>query len=89
MEIDVKVTPRARKPRVEVVGAETVHVWVSEPPADGQANGAVVEALAKALGIPKSQVEIVRGHSSRQKRVKLPDAAAEILAARIQQEGLF
>lgn len=89
MEIDVKVTPRARKPRVEVVTADTVHIWVSEPPADGQANGAVVEALAKALGIPKSQIEIVRGHTARLKRVRLPDAAAETLTARIQQEGLF
>jgi uncharacterized protein len=40
-------------------------------PTDGQANRAVVEALADALGVAKSKVEILSGHSGRAKRVRV------------------
>ena len=48
-------------------GAVTVRV--SAAPERGRANGAVVEALAHALDVPTSAVEIVRGHSALDKVV--------------------
>ena len=69
-EIDIRVTPRASKNRVEAA-AGTVKVWVTASPTDGQANDAVCETLASVLKLAKSRVRIVKGHTSRQKRVAI------------------
>lgn len=50
---------------------------VSEAPADGAANAAVVKLVAKALGVPRSEVEIASGHASRHKRLIVPLDADE------------
>lgn len=42
---------------------------VMAQPQDGEANTEVIKFLAKALGISQSKIEILRGHTSRQKDV--------------------
>jgi uncharacterized protein (TIGR00251 family) len=61
----VRVQPRAR--RNEVVGWRDEALWVrvTAPPADGLANRAVTDLLARALGLPASAVALVRGAASR------------------------
>lgn len=76
-QIAVRVTPRSGKPgiggwRAGADGREELEVRVTEAPSDGAANSAVVKLLAKALGVPRSEVEIVSGHTSRHKRIALP-----------------
>jgi uncharacterized protein (TIGR00251 family) len=44
---------------------------VAAPPADGRANAAVIELLAATFGVRASAVEIVRGASSRRKRIRI------------------
>jgi uncharacterized protein (TIGR00251 family) len=68
----IRVTPRSNANAV--VGwrsdqRDELDVRVSAAPEDGKANAAVIKTLARSLGIPKSAIEIVRGHSSRQKVV--------------------
>jgi uncharacterized protein len=82
-QIAVRVTPRSAKPgiggwRAGADGREELEVRVAEPPADGAANVAVVRLLAKALDLPRSQVAIVGGHSSRHKRFALPLELEEV-----------
>jgi uncharacterized protein len=64
--IAVRVTPGARVARVEREGA-VVRVWVTVPPEGGRANAAVAEALARAIGVAKSRVVLMRGAGSRDK----------------------
>ena len=45
---------------------------VAESPTDGSANDAVVKLLAKALGISRSEVTIIAGHTARHKRLSIP-----------------
>jgi uncharacterized protein (TIGR00251 family) len=73
----IRVTPRSAKPgvggwRAGADGREELEVRVAEAPADGAANEAVVNLLAKALGISRSEVSIISGHASRHKRVATP-----------------
>lgn len=67
--IAVRVQPKARRPGVTVSEDGTVAVRVSAAPERGRANAAVLEALAQALGVPPSAVEVVQGHTSRNKIV--------------------
>lgn len=71
VEVSVRVTPRAKQNRVRMVDAREIRVDVTAPPAEGEANQAVIELLAKSLGIAKSRIEIVRGASSRQKELQI------------------
>ena len=81
--IAVRVTPRSSKPgigewKAGADGREELEVRVSAPPADGQANEAVVKLLSKKLGIPKSSVTIVGGETARHKRIVLPLKEVEV-----------
>lgn len=65
-EIAVRVTPRASRNAVLVDG-EMLRVTVTVVPEDGKANAAVIKLLAKALGIAKSRLVLIRGATSRDK----------------------
>lgn len=77
MLISVKVIPRSRKNSVAWVKeeegeeGERLKARLTAPPVDGAANEALVALLAERLGIPKRQVVIVRGATSRQKVVEV------------------
>ena len=62
----VRVTPKASRNAVERDGA-ALRVYVTTVPEGGKATAAVVKLLAKALGVPKSRLELVRGETSRDK----------------------
>ena len=81
-EIDVRVSPRASKNRVEVVAGQ-IKVRVTAPPVDGEANQAVCEVLAKALGLGKRAVRISAGHTSRNKRVRVDGIEVEEVMNRL------
>jgi len=71
MRIAVHVTPRSV--RDEVVGwhGGELSVRVTVPPEAGKANGATCTLLARALGVPRSAVRVVRGESARHKQVEI------------------
>lgn len=81
----VHVQPRAS--RTEIVGlhGSALKVRVNAPPVDGAANDAVVALLAEQLGVPRANVAIVAGLSSRAKVVEargVSRAHVEALGAR-------
>ena len=47
------------------------------PPVDAAANEALVLLLAEALDLPRRSVELVRGHTSRHKTLRLHGLSAE------------
>lgn len=65
-ELAVRVTPKASRARIEVEG-NAIRVYVTVVPEDGKANAAVQALLAKALGIAKSRVTLIRGATARDK----------------------
>ena len=75
----VHVTPRSSKNAIEGIrpdaaGNPEVVVKVSAPPEGGKANREVCRLVAKALGVPKSAVEVVRGDASRHKMLSVAGA---------------
>ena len=70
-KIAVTVKPNAKKAEVTQLANSEYRVEVREPAQDGKANQAVIELLARYLGVPKSTVRINRGLSSRHKLLEL------------------
>ena len=65
-EIAVRVTPKASRNRI-VAEQGAIRVYVTVAPEGGKANAAVQKLLAKALGVAKSQLQLVRGQAARDK----------------------
>jgi len=56
MRLSIIAHPNSRKPRIEKDLLEVLHVYVREPPLEGKANKAVIEALADYFKVKKSEV---------------------------------
>lgn len=66
----LKVTPRARSEGIMGMNAAgELLVKVRTPPEDGKANEAVIRLISTAWDIPKSRLEISRGHAFRHKTI--------------------
>jgi len=67
----VRVVPRASKS--EIVGEHdgVLKVRIASPPAGGAANVELIKVLSKRFGVAKSAVEILSGHASKQKQVRV------------------
>lgn len=65
-EIAVRVTPKASRNAV-VQDDSGLRVYVTTVPKGGKATAEVQKLLAKALGVPKSRLELIRGATSRDK----------------------
>jgi uncharacterized protein len=88
MILSVKVIPRSKRNSVEwESGAggegERLRVRLTAAPVDGAANEALVALLAERLGLPKRQVVVVRGATSRQKVVEVVGLNLEDLKRRL------
>lgn len=75
----VRVTPRSARDAVEGFDEGGVlQVRVTAPPADGAANAAVREVLAKALGLPARDVVLLSGATARVKVFEVELEEAEV-----------
>ena len=83
LELDIRVQPRAGRNAIEIDG-ERITVRVTAAPESGKANDAVVALLAKRLGVPKRSVQIVRGHKSRDKRIRIDNISSVDAIERLQ-----
>jgi uncharacterized protein (TIGR00251 family) len=73
---EVRVAPRASRNRVIGVHEGALKVALTAPPVDGAANEALRKLLAKALGVAKSEVEILRGDRARIKLLRVQGISA-------------
>lgn len=62
--------------RTEVAGThgDALKIRLATLPVDGKANEALIAFLAEAFGVPRRQVELLSGHASRSKRVRINGA---------------
>ena len=65
-------------------------VQVTAPPVDGAGNRAVVDLLAKWLGVPRRSVTVLRGETARDKLVEVvsddPEGLARMVAGRVDNQ---
>lgn len=81
--VPVRAQPRARKAGVQGEQGGALKVAVTAPPEDGRANQALAAALAAALGLRRSQVELFSGASSRDKKFLVRGLSSADATARL------
>ena len=69
--LHVAVQPKASEDRVVGFHGETLKVKVTAPPIGGKANQRLIKVLAELLNIEQSRIEIVQGHTSRRKVLRI------------------
>ncbi len=77
------VAPRASANKVVGLHNGALKIALTAPPVDGAANRALVEFLAKMLGVPKQAVSVVSGEASRQKVALVVGLDAEEVRAKL------
>jgi uncharacterized protein YggU (UPF0235/DUF167 family) len=67
MRINIIAHPNAKKPRIEKDLLGTLHIYVNEPPLEGKANKAVIEALVNYYKVKRNAVLLILGEKSKSK----------------------
>jgi uncharacterized protein (TIGR00251 family) len=75
--IRAKVVPGARRNEIAGWLGDRLKVRVTAPPEGGRANRAVCALIAAALGVRARRVEIVAGHGSAEKTVRVAGVTRE------------
>lgn len=85
--LTLHIQPGAK--RSECVGehGSALKIRLAAPPVDGKANEALLQFIGEKLGIPKRQIELISGATSRAKRVRVTGLAAEAIAKRLAERS--
>jgi hypothetical protein len=87
VDVDVQVVPRASRTRVVGVHGDRVKIQLAAPPVDGAANKALVELFAGLLKIPRSDVELASGMSSKRKTLRLRGVTIDAVRGALALDG--
>ena len=85
--VRIRVQPKASRDAIVGEHDGALKVAVTAPPDKGKANKAVVELLAKTLGVAKSNIELVAGTTSRDKTLAIRGATKEAVEALVEARG--
>jgi uncharacterized protein (TIGR00251 family) len=81
--LSVKVQPRASGNSIEAPLGNELRIKVTAPPVDSAANEALVRFLAEKLDMQRNRIELLRGHTSRHKQIKIYGMTLNELLSRI------
>ena len=78
--LSLQVQPGAKKSECAGLHGEALKIRLAAPPVDGKANEALLRFLAQRLAIPRQQISLKSGQTSRQKVIEIESVTAERLA---------
>ena len=86
ISLTVRLTPKGGRDAIDGVeqtadGRSVLRVRVRAAPSEGEANDALVRLIAKAIGVPPRAVNLISGHTSRVKRLKIDGSAIALAEA--------
>lgn len=74
MIVSIRVNPRASRNLVKKE-SDSLKVYLTQPAKNGLANAQLIDLLAKHFNLKKYQIRIIKGSSSRNKLIEIPDAS--------------
>ena len=77
LSISVHAQPGAKRTAVAGLHGEALKIRVAAPALEDRANEALIEFVAKSLGVAKRDVTIASGEKSREKRLEIRGASVE------------
>ena len=87
MRLQVHVTPKSRANEITVSRAErTVRIRVTAAPENGGANQAVLEFLRERIGVPRDQMRVAGGATSRRKWIEVDGLEEEEVWRRLEAQ---
>jgi hypothetical protein len=89
LTLELLVQPRASRTGVVGEHGGRLKVQLAAPPVDGEANAALVEFLARALGVKKGAVELLRGDTGRRKTVRVAGVTVAAVIQALCGPGAF
>ena len=75
--VSVKVQPNASRDRVVGEHGDQLKIAVTVAPEKGKANKSVIKVLSRLLGVKSSDIEILSGETSRDKKVLIRNISEE------------
>jgi hypothetical protein len=82
----VRVHPGARRNAITGIHDGALKVSLTTPPTDGRANAALIAFLADHLSIPRANITLVTGATSRSKTLHLDGLTPEALTAALKAD---
>jgi hypothetical protein len=81
--LSVKVQPRASANQIGEAMGNELRVKVTAPPVDSAANEALIRFLAEILDCGRNHIELLRGHTSRHKVLKIRGLSLQAVATNL------
>jgi uncharacterized protein (TIGR00251 family) len=81
VRIEVYIQPRASKTELAGTHGGLIKIRIAAPPVENAANLALIDFIAKHLGIAKRCVRVVSGAASRRKILEIDGIPAEAILA--------
>ena len=78
--LSLHVKKKKKKSECAGLHGEALKIRLAAPPVDGKANEALLRFLAQRLAIPRQQISLKSGQTSRQKVIEIESVTAERLA---------
>lgn len=75
IQLAIFVKPNAKQTRLVEIKDGVLHIALHAKPQEGEANKELIRFLADYFDIPKSQIDLIKGHHSRHKVVSVPARA--------------
>lgn len=82
--LTLHIQPGAKETAVAGIHGTALKIRLAAPPVDGKANEALLAFVAHVLSIPKRDITLLSGQTSRSKRIEVSGVTAE----RIRQQLL-
>jgi len=71
MKIKVKVKANSSKEEIKKISETEFILSVKEPPIENKANEAVLKLLSEYFNVPKSNISILKGQTSKNKIIQI------------------
>ena len=81
--LSVKLQPRATRNQIQGLQGKELKIAITAPPVDSAANNFLLKFLAEELNLRRSDVQLVRGETSRHKTIFIAGVGAAEFAQRL------
>lgn len=83
VRLEVSVQPRSSRNQVVGEQNDTLKIKLTAPPVEGEANAALVDFLANYLNLPRRDIKLIKGETSRHKIVEIIGITREELIDKV------